>query len=195
MEKIFALLVLLLLVVACTKGGGNEDVIRSTDPMVAERDTVKANDLNPRDEVPRSIITAHLDLRVSDKQGNDLLNPASASPKTVNLSKVRVYYVKDGKEELLYRGNLDAAWGYTLLTPEGPGLPYYSLRLFFNIESKEEVTTTILEWEDGHRDVFKVAFNRASNRITQRSIWLNDALIWDIPKKIGLDATDYEIKR
>lgn len=198
MKKLLALLLFPLLMQACTKGGGSEDVITPKEPKAAEKKMEHPNQVDAPDarQAPRGfIITAHLDLRVSDAQGNDLLDPTIRSPKAVDLSKVKVYYVKDGKEELFYHENLAAARGFLLLPPEGTRLPYYSIRLFFNIESKEEVTTTILEWEDGHRDVFKVALYRTSNRISQRSIWLNGVLIWDLPKRIGVNDTDYKFTR
>ena len=187
------LLLLPLLMVACTKGGGSEDVVTPKEPQTAEADNPNQGG-SPSDLPPRgTIISAHLDLRLLDLQGNDHLNPAS--PGAVDLSKIKVYYVIDGKEQLFYRGNLTAARGYLVYAPEETGERYYSLRLFFNIESKEEVTTTIVDWGDGHRDVFKVAFIRKENRISQRSIWLNDSLIFDLQKKIDLTDHIFEIKR
>ena len=194
MKKLLMLLLLPLLMAACTKGGGSEDVVTPKEPQTAEADNPNQGG-SPSDLLPRGfIITAHLDLRLLDLQGNDRLNPAS--PGAVDLSKIKVYYVVDGKERLFYRSNLEAARGYLVYAPEETGERYYSLRLFFNIESKEEVTTTIVDWGDGHRDVFKVAFIRKENRISQRSIWLNDSLIFDLQKKIDF-TTDYifEIKR
>ena len=193
MKKLLLLLFFPLLMAACTKGGGSEDVVTPKEPQ-----TTEANNPNqggsPSDLPPRgTIITAHLDLRLLDMQGNDRLNPAS--PGAVDLSKIKVYYVVDGKEKLFYCGNLNAARGYLVHAPEGARERYYSLRLFFNIESKEEVTTTIVDWGDGHRDVFKVAFIRKENRISQRSIWLNDSLIFDLQKKIFINDDIFEIKR
>ena len=187
------LLLLPLLMAACTKDGGSEDVVTSEEPQTAEANNPNQGG-SPSDLPPRgTIISAHLDLRLLDLQGNDHLNPAS--PGAVDLSKIKVYYVVDGKEKLFYCGNLNAARGYLVHAPEGTGERYYTLRLFFNIESKEEVTTTIVDWGDGHRDVFKVAFIRKENRISQRSIWLNDSLIFDLQKKIGGTQPMYEIKR
>ena len=193
MKKLLLLLFFPLLMAACTKGGSSEDVVTPKEPQ-----TTEANDPNqggsPSDLLLRgTIITAHLDLRLLDMQGNDRLNPAS--PGAVDLSKIKVYYVVDGKERLFYRGNLEAARGYLVYTPKETGERYYSLRLFFNIESKEEVTTTIVDWGDGHRDVFKVAFIRKENKISQRSIWLNDSLIFDLQKKIFINDDIFEIKR
>ena len=193
MKKLLTLLLLPLLMAACTKGGGSEDVVTPKEPQITEENNTNQGG-SPSDLLPRGfIITAHLDLRLLDMQGNDRLNPAS--PGAVDLSKVKVYYVIDGKERLFYRSNLEAARGYLVYTPKETGERYYSLRLFFNIESKEEVTTTIVDWGDGHRDVFKVAFIRKENRISQRSIWLNDSLIFDLQKKIGGTQPMYEIKR
>ena len=193
MKKLLMLLLFPLLMAACTKDGGSEDVVTSEEPQTAEADNPNQGG-SPSDLLPRGfIITAHLDLRLLDLQGNDRLNPAS--PGAVDLSKIKVYYVIDGKERLFYRSNLEAARGYLVYAPKETGERYYSLRLFFNIESKEEVTTTIVDWGDGHRDVFKVAFIRKENRISQRSIWLNDSLIFDLQKKIGGTQPMYEIKR
>ena len=175
MKKLLALLLFPLLAAGCTKGEGVIEEMDGPDGVVLE---------------------AYMDLRVSDKQGHDLLDSVFQSPQSVDLSKVKIYFVKDGKEELFYRENLDASRGYFLITPEGTRF-YHSLRIFFNIESNEKITTTILDWGDGHRDVFKTEFRRfgsANISMVQTKIWLNEELIWD-QKKAGDKAPEYEITR
>ena len=134
-----------------------------------------------------SEISAGITLQIIDAQNQDLLDPASTSPKAVDLSKVKVYYIREGKEVLFYRENMDGSRGFQLIKPQ-LGHPHYGLLLGLDCESKEKVTTTILEWEDGRRDVFKTAFYRLSEpslQILQQKIWLNGELIWDNNRDSG----------
>lgn len=194
----FLLLLPLLLAAGCTKGGGNEEVIppKATDPTAEGKDTTGA--VRPEDLPPiyGSNIDSQIRLRVSDARGRDLLNPNSRSKKAVDASKIKLYYVKDGKEKLYYRGNYDVPTGVELLTPEGMQSAYYALRVFLDCESEENVTTTILEWPDGRRDVFKAEFYRNSEKayiVLVQKVWLNDKLIWDRMKNSRWEP--YQITR
>ena len=167
MKKLLMLLLLPLLLQGCTKDG--------------EAD----------------IIHAGIGLLVSDEQGNDLLDPASTSPKAVNVSKLKMYEVIDGKEVLFYKPHLDHPNGIGLFPPGGDRTHY---KLGFGFYTKTfgiglDKTTTILEWEDGHRDVFKAEIYHGDNAIIQRKIWVNGRLIWDPANKIGSTQPMYEIKR
>ncbi|PNE25798.1 hypothetical protein BHU11_10690 [Tannerella sp. oral taxon 808] len=158
MKKLLALLLFPLLVAACTKEGGEA-----------------------------SEISAGITLQIIDAQNQDLLDPASTSPKAVDLSKVKVYYIREGKEVLFYRENMDGPRGFQLIKPQ-LGHSHYGLLLGLDCESKEKVTTTILEWGDGRRDVFKTEFYRQSEpslQILQQKIWLNGELIWDNNRDSG----------
>jgi len=124
MKKLLMLLLFPLLMAACTKGGGSEDVVTSKEPQTAEADNPNQGG-SPSDLPPRgTIITAHLDLRLLDMQGNDHLNPAS--PGAVDLSKIKVYYVVDGKERLFYRRKLPAARGGPPAAASPPRSPAWS---------------------------------------------------------------------
>ena len=131
---------------------------------------------------------------VSDELGNDLLDPSSASPKAVDTSKLNLYYVMNGKEVLFYRPYLDYPKGLSVYPPGG-NHTRYQLDVGVNIESEERITTSILKWEDGHRDVFKAEIYHGDNAIIQRKIWVNGRLIWDPANKIGGTQPIYEIKR
>ena len=114
----------------------------------------------------------------------------------MDASKIKLYYVKDGKEKLYYRGNYDVPTGVELLTPEGMQSAYYALRVFLDCESEENVTTTILEWPDGRRDVFKAEFYRNSEKayiVLVQKVWLNDKLISDRMKNSRWEP--YQITR
>ena len=144
---------------------------------------------------------------VSDELGNDLLDPASTSPKAVDLSKVKVIYIENGKEKVCYNPLSDAPQAFHLVKPQAD-LNHYALIVYTDngkIETKEHVSspititaTTILEWEDGHRDVIDMEYlspgNGNASRFQQKA-WVNGRLIWDPANKIGGTQPMYEIKR
>lgn len=168
MKSVWSLLWLLLLLPGCTK-----------------------------EEPSHTVIYAVMEIRVVDAQGNNLLDPTLPSPKTVDASKLKLYWVKEGKEELFDRKTADFPKGVFLLPPKETGLSYYTMRLFLNVETHEKITTTILEWEDGHRDIIKAEFDRPENTssIFQQRIWVNDKLIWDVLNKIGDGLPTYTVTR
>lgn len=136
---------------------------------------------------------------VSDEQGNDLLNPTVQSPKAVDLSKLRVYYIRNGKEEVFYRSNYDAPYGFGLIKPELDET-HYRLKVLTDCEGTKEgvdFTTTILKWEDGHRDVIKTEIHRNERyrTIVQHKIWVNDKLVWDVSRDGNDKEPTYEITR
>ncbi len=150
-----------------------------------------------KEQPSKTIIDGNMEIRVIDAQGNDLLNPEIQSPKTVNVSKLKIYYVKEGREELFYQSMAQAPAGILLLSPQGTGLSYYMIRVFLNVGINEKIATTILEWEDGHRDIIKVEYDRPANTssIIQQRIWVNDKLLWDAPNKIGGGIPTYTVIR
>gem|GEM_PF-575521 len=153
------------------------------------------------------VLDGYVTFSVSDAQGNDLLDPASTSPKAVDLSKVKVIYIENGKEKVCYNPLSDAPQAFHLVKPQAD-LNHYALIVYTDngkIETKEHVSspititaTTILEWEDGHRDVIDMEYlspgNGNASRFQQKA-WVNGRLIWDPANKIGGTQPMYEIKR
>ena len=198
------LLLPLLMLAACTKGEGNDEVItpKEPDPAVTGKDTTGQVTLPPDSSdrpIAGTIISSAIRLRVSDAQGSDLLNPTSTSPQAVDAAQIKLYYVKDGKEELHYNAMSDVPTGIHLETPEQTWFPYYTIKVSLNHVSKEAITTTILEWPDGRRDVIKTEFftrqEEPNANIIMKRVWLNDKLILDRPNRIGSIREAYEIKR
>lgn len=186
------LLLPLLMLAACTKGGENDEVItpKEPDPAVTGKDTTGRDRMIYGFSISNTIL-----LRVSDAQGSDLLNPTSTSPQAVDAAQIKLYYVTDGKEKLFYRPNYPNPTGIELFAPRRTDLPYYTLSVFLNSESKEAISTTILEWPDGRRDVFKAEFHRNSEKAVLtilQKVWLNEELIWVRKNNLG---EAYEIKR
>ena len=117
----------------------------------------------------------------------------------MDATQIKLYYVKDGKEELHYNAMSDVPTGIRLETPEQTWFPYYTIKVSLNHVSKEAITTTILEWPDGRRDVIKTEFftrqEEPNANIIMKRVWLNDKLILDRPNRIGSIREAYEIKR
>lgn len=182
MKKLLMLLLLPLLLQGCTK----DEESKTTYGLVLD---------------------GYVTFSVSDAQGNDLLDPASTSPKAVDLSKVKVIYLENGKEKVCYNPLSDAPQAFHLVKPQAD-LNHYALIVYTDngkIETKEHVSspititaTTILEWEDGHRDVIDMEYlspgNGNASRFQQKA-WVNGRLIWDPANKIGGTQPMYEIKR
>lgn len=129
-------------------------------------------------------IESSIGLLVSDDQGNDLLNPTSTSPKAVDFAKVKLYFIRNGKEELYDRKNSDIPRGLRLLTPKAYNIPRHELMVHLDCELGEKISTIILDWGDGRRDVFKTEFYRpeSSASIFMKKVWLNDELVWEREK-------------
>ncbi len=134
-------------------------------------------------------------LSVWDEQGNDLLNPKLKFSKSVDLSKIRLYYMVDGKEKLMYDSISDVPNGFYLISPEGNDTRGYRLYIGLNTVSKENPTITILQWENGQRDVIKTEFYRTRTVTDERKIWLNNLLVWDFNKKNHSVERHIKIKR
>ena len=84
--------------------------------------------------------------------------------------------------------------GY-VITPEGSGPSYYEIKVFLDISPEDSITTTLLDWGDGHRDVFKTYFFRKPGVIIRQKVWLNDSLVLDIPKRYGPKDLIFTIRR
>ncbi len=152
-----------------------------------------------KERLEGTLFSCGIELLVSDEQGRDLLNPTVQSPKAVDFSKVRMYYIRNGKEELFYRPNYDAPYGLGLIKP-GMGETRYKLGVGTDCEETKEgvdFTTTILKWGDGHRDVIKTEIHRNERyrTIVQHKIWVNDKLVWDRSRDGDNKKPTYEIKR
>ena len=117
-----------------------------------------------------------VELYFSDEQGNDLLDPACTSPKAIDVTKIRLYEVVDGKEKMFYRPDLSATNG-VVLVPSRQGHARYHANFSF-VEGAKNNATSILKWPDGRRDVFKAELYHDLYATGIERLWLNDSLVW-----------------
>ncbi|RQO74656.1 hypothetical protein DBR43_04525 [Pedobacter sp. KBW06] len=116
-------------------------------------------------------VQANIDIAVFDPSGNDHLKKIGEE----SISKIRLYYLIDGKKVLFNRSNLDAPYGFLTFKPEKEGDRYW-LRLFlYNTEKNGSAvkSTTYLRWEDGREDEIIAEFNNRSNSRVLVKFWYN----------------------
>lgn len=174
--------------------------MRDTTEAAKETDTTALNVQNKEDsdsiEWEGESVRAFITFRISDESGNDLLDPASKSPKAINFSHISKYYMPKGKEDdLYYHTNFDVKKGITLWFPGEQNLPYHSISFGLNLQPMDEITTTIIDWGDGHRDVVKAKYGIHPASVILEKAWLNDQLIIDTPNRLWPPNGVYEIIR
>ena len=116
------------------------------------------------------------------------------SPKAKDISNVNMFYVTNGKEELYYQANLDVKKGFGLGPPRERIGPYYTITFALNLQPMGEITTTIIDWGNGCRDVIKAEYGIYPASIILEKAWLNDQLIMDTPHGLRSPNGVYEIK-
>jgi len=183
MKFIFIAILFPLLLSSCLQKGKSR---LAPNLSVATRDTTEEDEAG-------HVTACCIRLRILDEYGNDLLNPSSSSPKAIDGSKIKFYYVRGGKELLC--GFEGRPRGGYVITPEGSGPSYYEIKVFLDISPEDSITTTLLDWGDGHRDVFKTYFFRKPGVTIRQKVWLNDSLVLDIPKRYGPKDLIFTIRR
>jgi hypothetical protein len=116
-------------------------------------------------------VQANIDIVVFDKSGNDQLKTIGKE----RISKIRLYYLIDGKKVLFDRPNLDAPYGFLTFKPEKEGDQYW-LRLFLYNTGENGTavkSTTYLRWENGREDEIVAEFNNRSNSKVLTKFWYN----------------------
>lgn len=133
-----------------------------------------------KSENTADVIDSYVDLYFKDSNGNDLLDQNFVESSNKDLFSV--YYVINGQEKVVSNSNLDASQGFLIFPPEGTRDSFF-MRLFLNIESQEDTTTTILRYNGSTSDIFLAEINngdgRDSNMTVVTKLWLNDTLIYN----------------
>ncbi|MGL1889816.1 MAG: hypothetical protein OCD76_25100 [Reichenbachiella sp.] len=121
-------------------------------------------------------IDVAVDIFVVSKKGIDLLNPES--PEAFQEHDIRVFDVID--EEISISNNTSNGRGFLFLSPSGTLSDRYRIRLFANLESKDEYPINYIEWNENDTDTLKAEFDRGDNYDMVTKVWFNDELVWDL---------------
>ncbi len=110
-----------------------------------------------------------IDLTVINSDGEDLLNPNN--PNHLDLDKIRVFYEIDGELQNMYDPNMNAPRMFWVVKHDHEN--FYRMKLTLNAKETESKPKTILQWDDGSRDTFETTFERTSNTLIKKKLWLN----------------------
>lgn len=114
---------------------------------------------------------------VVNELGEDLLNPNHSN--SIDFDKIKIYYLINGKEVDAYNANSDAPKGISLESPNDKYSKYH-LNLGFNIEENDEITYTIVQWDEQNRDIFEVQFNKGEGYLLAVKCWVDKKLVWNV---------------
>lgn len=122
-------------------------------------------DPSPHEEVLLSFV---------DEQGNDRLDPNHSSPFTE--SNLEIYYLKDGKKERVFEGNLDYPKNFKLYISEGEEHSKMMLWISNHVE-EDGHTKTLIEFPGGTTDTVTMEpLNEPAN--SARKLWYDGELVW-----------------
>lgn len=149
-------------------------------------------------------------LSVVDSDGTDLLNPNASLPNSIDIDAIKIYDVMaNGEEVYRYNELLDYPKGFSLWGPHPKidessdyfatdkyvihlGLSFTGLSDFpvriraFNSRSGSitkwtiKITETIIEWDEGNRNVIRAEKIEAGQVIFLGKIWVDGKLVLDL---------------
>ncbi|MBF4518526.1 hypothetical protein IRZ71_19385 [Flavobacterium sp. ANB] len=116
---------------------------------------------------------ASINISVSNSNADDLLNPKN--PNAYAQNKIKILYLVDGK--LIQKPNgTDYPNNFLVYEQDGHNV----IRVFLNDEGQEKYPETYIQWDENHTDIIKVEYNRSSNSVTKKTVWLNDQIKTEI---------------
>lgn len=122
-------------------------------------------DLEPNENVALSFV---------DEQGNDRLDPDHSSPLTE--SNLEIFYLKDGKKERVFDGNLDYPKNFVIKYSEGEENSKMMLWISNYIE-EDGNTKTLIEFPGGTVDTVTMEpLTKDANSAVK--IWYDGELVW-----------------
>ncbi|WP_347173947.1 hypothetical protein [Polaribacter uvawellassae] len=125
-----------------------------------------------------------VDFSIVNNIGENLLNPNH--PNTIDISKIRIFYVVNGVKKLYYGGtNLDHPNGFMIF-----GSNYKKIRIFQNPSVTESRPKTIIEWGQNNSDVLEAKYRIYQNTpILLEEFWLNGTSVWTIADESNSETT------
>lgn len=113
---------------------------------------------------------------VSDSEGRNLLNPET--PGYFKEEDIRIYFVRNGVREEVYRANLDTPRNFSI--DEYNSDHEYAMKLFpYEGNSDKEVTTTIIRWNKVDEDTVACEVRREDSYTGISKVWYNGELVCD----------------
>jgi hypothetical protein len=119
------------------------------------------------------IIQAALEFSVFNSQNKDLLDTVTANH--IEESEIKLFYQVDGEIKLAYDADLQFPRHFYIYKHENE----YRICVGLNDTETSDRPVTYIQWNENDTDTIEVIFDRTSNGIIQKKIWLNRNLIWE----------------
>lgn len=116
-------------------------------------------------------LVGHIDLKVVDSEGTDLLNPDN--PDAYYEPKIEIKYLIEGEIVQGFNGSFEHGCTF-LFQEENTDTEDYILRVYVNMAESEEYPITYIEWDDQDTDTLKFHYNRGDNYTRWDRVWYND---------------------
>ena len=114
-----------------------------------------------------------VEFSIVNLDGEDILNPNH--PNAIKESDIKLFYLIDGVKEEVYNANYDYPRNFMIYEHQNE----FRIRIFQNYSDKEDKPITYIQWNDVDTDTIETTYERTSNAVLQRKIWLNGNLLWD----------------
>jgi len=125
------------------------------------------------DKIEGFVYDVDINLYITNSNGDDLLDQSILN--SYDQSKIKILYLVKG--ELIEKPNgTDSSRNFFIYKQDNHNI----IRIFLNNSNEEQYLETYIQWSENNTDTIKIEYNRTSNSVTKKTIWLNDKLVSDI---------------
>ncbi|SHF97491.1 hypothetical protein [Flavobacterium johnsoniae] len=132
---------------------------------------ISCSSSDPDPNIAGTVYDGSINLTVSNTNAEDLLS--ASNPNAYKKNKIKVLYLLNGKLTEQFDGKLDSPSFFSIYEQDGQNV----IRVFLNSSAEEKYPETYIQWDENHTDVIKVEYNRTSNSVFKKTVWINDQLI------------------
>ena len=106
---------------------------------------------------------------VTNVNGDNLLN--SQSPKALDISKIKIFYLENGEKKLVYALNTESA-RQAVVKRFGPNGQYY----MDIVLSMSNPSITYIQWSENNEDTLSSTTIRSGNTLASNEVYVNGIL-------------------
>lgn len=138
------------------------------------------------DDICCMTITDTFTVILKDKEGKDLLNPAS--PHCIVPDSIKLFYVVNNTEYEIYNPKSDSPRNFIVYKNMSDDL--FRIQIYANHSPEEAFPITYIQWNPHDRDTIKCEFETKPNSILLKKLWYNNVLRIDMEQD---STTEFEV--
>jgi hypothetical protein len=115
-----------------------------------------------------------VEFSIINSENEDLLNPESTNK--IDVDKIRIYHLINGKKTYYFKGNLDSPKGFKVYKHENE----YRIGIALNHTETSAKPITYIEWNENDTDTIEATFKSSNSSLIQQKIWLNGKEVWEL---------------